>query len=821
MGCLIKLRDLQNFTEGCELNLMNKLLSKIDVMSENDYFKSFKDLNVHEMHSVVSKAIMSEIYPKWKTSIENSEKSKKAFYFSAEFLIGRLIYNNLFSLGILKDVKEAMKLKGIDINIFEAIDDPALGNGGLGRLAACFLDSAATHDIPLDGYGIRYKYGLFKQKLADGFQVETADTWQKHGDPWSIRKDSDTVEVEFADMTVLAVPYDMPIIGYKSNTINTLRLWQSESVCEFDFEKFNNQDYIDAIAQKSESEDISMVLYPNDSTTSGKILRLRQQYFFTSASLQDIIRKYKIQHGDDFLEFPNLYAIQLNDTHPVIAIPEMIRLLQLEGIQFSSAFEICQKVFSYTNHTVMSEALETWYTGLVQSILPDIYDIILKINDQLIRELTVRGLNRVSRAVFQNEPSNQLISKTKLDDMKIIDDGKIHMARLAVYVCNKTNGVAKIHTEIIKNDVFKDFYETYPQRFQNKTNGITQRRWLGLCNPELSMFITNLIGENWLKDLAEIKKLGAFINDDIIVQKFNDVKYQKKAQLSEYIKEITGEDINPNFIFDIQIKRLHEYKRQLMNAFSILDIYFKLKNGRIKNFNPTAFIFAAKAAPGYKRAKTIIKYINEVAKFINNDPETGHLIKVVFLPNYNVSMAEKLIPACDVSEQISTAGTEASGTSNMKFMLNGSVTLGTFDGANIEIVEQAGLDNNYIFGAKIDEINKMKTAYVPKRIYDTNSDIRKVLNTLIDGTFNESTSESKCDFKDIFDSLIKKSSFEPSDKYFLLYDLPYYVDLKLKTNRDYKDRIAFGRKCLNNISAAGVFSSDRAIKEYAKDIWNL
>lgn len=790
-------------------------------MSESNYFKNFSELNVYEMHNVISKAIMSAIHPKWKKSIENSEKNKKAFYFSAEFLMGRLIYNNLFSLGILNNFQAELKSRGYDINMFEAIDDAALGNGGLGRLAACFLDSSATYNIPLYGYGIRYKYGLFKQNIIDGFQIEEADNWQKYGDPWSLRNDSDTVEVEFADMTVLAVPYDMPIIGYESDTINTLRLWQSESLSGFDFEKFNNQDYLDAIAQKSEAEDISMVLYPNDSTTAGKILRLRQQYFFTSASLQDIIRKYKNIHGDDFAQFPDLYAIQLNDTHPVIAIPEMIRLLQLEGIPFNTAFEICQKVFSYTNHTVMAEALETWDTGIVQSILPDIYEIILKINEQLIRELTARGLNRVSRTIFQSENLNQLVTKTKLDDMKIIDDGKIHMARLAVYVCSKINGVAAIHTEIIKSEVFKDFYEIYPQRFQNITNGITQRRWLGLCNPELASFITKFIGDRWLKDLMEIKKLKTFINDDSVIQKFNEIKYQKKVQLSKYICEITGEDINPNFIFDIQIKRLHEYKRQLMNAFSILDIYFKIKSGRINNFNPTAFIFAAKAAPGYKRAKTIIKYINEIAKLVNSDPEVNNIMKVVFLPNYNVSMAEKLIPACDVSEQISTAGTEASGTGNMKFMLNGSVTLGTFDGANIEIVEQSGLDNNYIFGAKVDEIKNMRNSYIPKRIYDTNSDIRNVLNTLIDGTFNEGNSENKCDFKDIFDSLIRKSSFEPSDKYFLLYDLPYYVDCKLKSNRDYKNRIDFGRKCLNNVASAGIFSSDRAVKQYAKDIWNL
>ncbi len=807
--------------EGCELNQMNKLLSKIDLMSESDYFKNFSELNVYEMHNVISKAIMSAIYPKWKKSIENSEKNKKAFYFSAEFLMGRLIYNNLFSLGILNNFQAELKSRGYDINMFEAIDDAALGNGGLGRLAACFLESSATHDIPLYGYGIRYKYGLFKQNIIDGFQIEQADNWQKYGDPWSLRNDSDTVEVEFADMTVLAVPYDMPIIGYKSDTINTLRLWQSEAFSDFDFEKFNNQDYLDAIAQKSEAEDISMVLYPNDSTTAGKILRLRQQYFFTSASLQDIIRKYKNIHGDDFAHFPDLYAIQLNDTHPVIAIPEMIRLLQLEGIPFNIAFEICQKVFSYTNHTVMAEALETWDTGLVQSILPDIYEIILKINEQLIRELTARGLNRVSRTIFQTENLNQLVTKTKLDDMKIIDDGKIHMARLAVYVCGKTNGVAAIHTEIIKSEVFKDFYEVYPQRFQNITNGITPRRWLGLCNPELASFVTKFIGDGWLKDLMEIKKLKTFINDNTVIQNFNEIKHQKKVQLSKYIHEITGEDVNPNFIFDIQVKRLHEYKRQLMNAFSILDIYFKIKKGRINNFNPTAFIFAAKAAPGYKRAKTIIKYINEVAKLVNNDPEVNNLMKVVFLPNYNVSMAEKLIPACDISEQISTAGTEASGTGNMKFMLNGSVTLGTFDGANIEIVEQAGLDNNYIFGAKVDEFKNIKNSYIPKRIYDTNSDIRNVLNTLIDATFKEENSENKCDFKDIFDSLIRKNSLEPSDKYFLLYDLPYYVDCKLKANRDYKNRIEFGRKCLNNVASAGTFSSDRAVKQYAKDIWKL
>ncbi|HCB94605.1 MAG TPA: glycogen phosphorylase, partial [Ruminococcus sp.] len=679
-------------------------------------------------------------------------------------------------------------------------------NGGLGRLAACYLDSAATQEVPLDGYGIRYKYGLFKQLIKDGYQVEVSDNWQRFEDPWCLRREDEAVLVSFKDQTVRAIPYDMAVIGCKTSNINTLRLWQAEAVNDFDFTAFNDTEYDKAVKEKNDAENITKVLYPNDNKYEGKVLRLKQQYFFCSASLQDIMRRYKAKHGNDFSYFAKENAIQLNDTHPVSCVPELVRLLMLENMNFDEAFEIARKTCAYTNHTVLGEALEKWPADLMTQVVPEIYHIICLIANKCQEELTAKGISEDMKA-----------------KMRIVDGNVVHMARLATYASTYVNGVAQLHTEILKDDVLKEWYQVYPERFQNKTNGITQRRWLGLCNPELAAMITDKVGsDEWLTDLSLISKLNESVNDTRTINKFNTIKKKKKVQLAEYIKKMDGYDVNPDTIFDIQVKRLHEYKRQLLNAFSIMTIYYRLKENKLKNWTPTTFIFGAKAAPGYARAKAIIKYINEIANLVNNDPDTKDLLQVYFISNYNVSYAEKIVVAADISEQTSTAGLEASGTGNMKFMLNGAVTLGTYDGANIEIAECAGEENEYIFGARVEDIEKLKAeGYDPKKLYNANPEIKRVVDTLIDGTFDDDGAQGEGSFKELHDSLLKDSSWQKADNYFLIYDLPLYVDAKIKANADYADRKAFGKKCLMNIANAGKFSSDRAIVEYAKEIWHV
>ena len=785
---------------------MGNIMEKLELTAQSMYCKKVEELTPAELHLSLGKAVMGEIAPNWENSKAKHNSNRRAYYFSAEFLMGRMMYNNLYCLGILDDVKKLLKKKGIDINVFEDIDDAALGNGGLGRLAACYLDSAATQEVPLDGYGIRYKYGLFKQLIKDGYQIEIADNWQRFEDPWCLRKEDEAVLVSFKDQTVKAVPYDMAVIGCKTDNINTLRLWQAEAVNDFDFTAFNNTEYDKAVKEKNDAENISKVLYPNDNKYEGKVLRLKQQYFFCSASLQDIMRRYKAKHGNDFSFFAKENAIQLNDTHPVSCVPELVRLLMAEGLNFDRAFEIARKTCAYTNHTVLGEALEKWPADLMTQVIPEIYHIICLIANKCQEELAAKGVSEDMKA-----------------KMRIIDGNVVHMARLATYAGTYVNGVAKLHTEILKDDVLKEWYQVYPERFQNKTNGITQRRWLGLCNPELSAMITEKVGsDDWLIDLSLISKLNEFADDAKTITKFNNIKKKKKVQLAEYIKKMDGYDVNPNTIFDIQVKRLHEYKRQLLNAFSIMTIYFRLKEKKLKNWTPTTFIFGAKAAPGYARAKAIIKYINEIANLVNNDPDTKDLLQVYFISNYNVSYAEKIVVAADLSEQTSTAGLEASGTGNMKFMLNGAVTLGTYDGANIEIAECAGEENEYIFGARVEDIEKLKAeGYDPKKLYDANLEIKKVVDTLIDGTFDDDGAQGEGSFKELHDSLLKDSSWQKADNYFLIYDLPLYVDAKIKANADYADRKAFGKKCLMNIANAGKFSSDRAIIEYANDIWHV
>lgn len=754
-----------------------------------------------EIHNALGNAVMEYASENWQKSKNAHLNSRRACYFSMEFLVGRAVFNNLLCLGIYDETEAVLNEMGKSLSELEEIEDAALGNGGLGRLAACFLDSAASLDLPLDGYGIRYKYGLFKQGIENGFQTETADNWTKYGDPWSVRHDEETVEVKFNGQTVKAVPYDMPIFGCKTNHVSTLRLWQSEAINEFDFNLFNQQKYTEATLEKNSAEDISRVLYPNDDTREGKKLRLKQQYFFCSASLQDITKK----HFDRFGSLENIsdsITIQLNDTHPVISIPEFIRILVNSGMDFERAFAITKKVFNYTNHTVMPEALEKWECGLVEELLPEVYSIILQINEKLIAEM------------FAKEKTSEEIEK-----IKIVRNGLVNMADMAVYCSSYVNGVAEIHTEILKDTVLADWYKLYPERFQNKTNGITQRRWLALCNKELSDLITELLGsDKWITNLDELKKLSGYAEDEEVINRFINIKKSNKKALADYIQKNEGITIDPHSIFDIQIKRLHEYKRQLLNAFSILYIYFGIKSGEIINMNPVTFIFGAKSAPGYRRAKGIIKFINEIAKLVDNDEEVSRYVKIVFVSNYNVSYAEKLIPAADVSEQISTAGTEASGTGNMKLMLNGAVTLGTYDGANIEIVQEAGEENNYIFGARVEELKEIMPEYNSRKILSENPRIRQVVQTLIDGTVSDGGTGY---FRELYFSLTDGASWHSPDNYYLLGDLENYIDVKLKCIGDFGNKKLIGKKMWLNMCNAGKFSSDRTINDYAENIWHI
>ena len=764
-------------------NCLN-ILKWTEAQLKYTYDVSLQEATPQELHEALGQAVMMAISDDWSHSKKTRMPNRKAYYISAEYLIGRLVYSNLFNLGILDEMKELFAEHGVDLAVLEDIEDDALGNGGLGRLAACFLDSAASTDIPLSGYGLRYKFGLFKQSFdADGSQVENADDWTKFGDPWSFRRYNHTVKVKFPDHTVLAVPYDVPVIGYGTENVGTLRLWQCEAEEELDFNAFNNQDYLRALDAKNKAEDITRVLYPNDSTWEGKRLRIKQQYVLSSASLQDMLRTFKIAHGDDLSHFAEFYAVQLNDTHPAMSIPELIRLLMAEGMSFDDAFNVAQKTFSYTNHTVMGEALEKWPLDLMRSVVPEIVDIICRIDQKL---------------------------KWEHPGLFIVKDNTAHMANLSIYVGSYINGVAEIHTQILKDDCFKDWYYAFPERFQNKTNGITPRRWLGLCNPELTAMLREKVGGDFLKNLDLIGELKNQIYDETVVE-FNDIKRLKKEQLCAVIAKHEGVTLNPDFIFDVQVKRLHEYKRQLMNILSIVDIYFRLKEGRLPDFHSTVYLFGAKSAPGYARAKAIIRYINRVAKMINNDK-----LKVVFVQNYNCSYAEHIIPAADISEQISPAGTEASGTGNMKLMLNGAVTLGTLDGANVEIAQEAGRENEYIFGHTVDEINAVKPTYHARSIYDSNADLRRAINTLVDGTVPTDDAQ-----KELFHSLLDGTDWHQADHYFLLLDYASYFDTKLQANRDYADRIAFGRKCLMNVASAAKFSSDRTIRQYAEEIWHI
>lgn len=763
---------------------------------------NFEDLGNKEKYTVFSKAIMEDILPQWQESLKKFDGKKKAYYLSAEFLMGRALSNNLINLRKLSEMKEMLEDMGIDYNALEeAESDAGLGNGGLGRLAACFLDSAATLNYSLTGYGIRYNYGIFEQQFINGYQVEKGDEWLSQGDSWSVRREDKKVLVTFKDQTVVAVPYDTPIIGFGGDTINTLRLWQSEAVNAFDFTAFNNQDYDKAVKEKNDAENISKVLYPNDSKEKGKILRLKQQYFFVSASLQDLIREHKKNHKN-FKNFAKLHAVQLNDTHPAVAVPELIRLLGLEGVSFKKAMAIAVETFAYTNHTILKEALEQWSVKLYKKILPDVYKIIVKIDTMLKKELLEKG-----------------VPEEKISDFAIIADGNIKMAWLSIYGTHSTNGVAQLHTNILKETELREWYLLYPERFNNKTNGITQRRWLLEANPRLAEFITELLGtEEWITNLDMLKELKNLASDDEVIKRFMDIKKSKKKELKEYILKKEGVEIDENSIFDIQIKRLHEYKRQILNAFHILYLYNRLKEDKNFDITPRTFIFGAKAAPGYDRAKAIIKFINAIADLVNNDETINGKLKVVFVENYGVSYAQRLFPAADISEQISTAGKEASGTGNMKFMLNGAPTIGTFDGANVEIVEEAGLENNYIFGLTVEQIEEIKDSYDPVKELKKNKRLKKVVEALTDGTFDLEPKET---FEELQNSLLKGASWHTPDNYYVIKDFDSYVEAQEKVGEDFKNELEFYRKGFINMASAGKFSSDRTIEEYAHEIWEI
>ena len=790
------------------------------------YGKDISQANKHDLFDAVSASALDVIMPNWMASrraIEN-KPVKQLYYLSAEFLMGRALGNNLINAGIMDQVKEVLKGMHINYDVVEDEEpDAGLGNGGLGRLAACFLDSLATLEYPGHGYGIRYEYGMFEQHIIDGEQVEFPDNWLKHRDPWEVKRSDLEVTVRFGGEIkygkmpdgqdrfyienaeeVIATPYDMPIVAYGSNTVNTLRLWQATSPNGFDLQLFNDMQYHRAVQRQNDAENISRVLYPNDNGPMGKELRLRQQYFFTSASLQDLVRTYVKTFGEDFSKFPDYHVIQLNDTHPVVAIPELMRLLIDEhGVGWDDAWMIAQKTFAYTNHTILSEALEKWTIDVFQKLLPRVYQIVEEINRRLVIDL---------RDKFPNDYQKQ-------NKMAIIHDGKVYMAWLAIHASFSVNGVAALHTKILKEQELKDWYAIYPEKFNNKTNGVTQRRWLLLSNPELASFITKRIGHGWEKDLPLLKGLEKYVDDDESLEELAAIKRRNKVKLADYLRHSQNEFLDPESIFDTQVKRLHEYKRQLLNVFHIMYLYNKIISD--PSYNPPArtFIFGAKAASGYRRAKQIIRLINTVADRVNNDRRVRGKLRVVFIENYRVSVAEKIIPASDVSEQISTAGYEASGTGNMKFMMNGALTIGTLDGANIEIVDEVGDDNAFIFGLKAEEITKMKEehSYSPVKRLDRNPALAKVVGQLVDGTYDPSGRL----FKEIHDSIVWGIEGQQPDVYFILEDFDSYAKAHERIATEYADKRSWTRKALINIANSGRFSSDRTIEDYVKDIWHL
>ncbi len=752
----------------------------------------------------LSSLVVDRIADRWDATTTAYQAGRQEHYFSAEFLEGRALLNNLVNLGMLDKTAKAVEAYGVNLTeVLEAEHDAALGNGGLGRLAACFLDSCATMDLPVTGYGILYRYGLFKQTIDSGFQNEHPDPWMEEGYPFVIRREEQAKYVNFADMHIRAIPYDMPIVGYGTDNVNTLRLWKSEPIEEFDYDAFNSQRFTDAIVERERVADLCRVLYPNDTTYEGKVLRVRQQYFFVSASLQTIIENYKATYGSDFSKFAELNSIQLNDTHPVLAIPELMRLLMdEEGLGWDEAWTIVQNTFAYTNHTVLAEALETWEISIFQQLFPRILEIVYEINRRFYLEMTKLGVDPAT-----------------IDYMAPVSGGRVHMAWIATYASFSINGVAALHTEILKRDTLKDWYALWPERFNNKTNGVTQRRWLNNCNPRLAALLTRELGSDaWVTDLSQLKTLLPKVEDDALMAEVMEIKRQNKADFATWLEGRQGDVIPVDAIYDVQIKRLHEYKRQLLNAMYILDLYNRLKADPTLDVTPRVFLFGAKSAPGYRRAKAIIKLINEVGRIVNSDPAMKNRLAVVFIENYNVTPAEHIIPAADVSEQISTAGKEASGTSNMKFMMNGALTLGTLDGANVEIVDSVGYDNAYIFGAREEDLPELRKNYRPRDLYETVPGLKRVLDAFVDGTLQDG---GNGDFHDLLWSLLDGNSHEPADIYYLLGDFADYRETRDRMAEDYRDELAWARKVWVNICESGRFSSDRTIADYAEEVWKI
>ena len=763
-----------------------------------------QDATPWEFWLAVSRVVVAKLADNWQRTRTVYRRGRMQHYFSAEFLVGRSLLNNLVNLELYDTAREGMAIYGKDLaEILELEDDPGLGNGGLGRLAACFLDSCATHDLPVQGYGILYRYGLFRQYFENGFQRESPDIWKEEGYPFLVQRDEERVAVHFDDLEVAAVPYDLPITGYGTKNVNTLRLWQDEYAEEINLELFNKQQFDAAMAERNKAEDISRVLYPNDTTYNGKVLRVRQQYFFSSASLQDMIRTYKAIHGEDLGRFAEFNTVQLNDTHPVLAIPELMRLLMDEnGMGWDEAWRVTCDCFAYTNHTTLEEALERWDVSIFRLLFPRILQIVEEIDRRFREDMRERG--------FFND---------RIEAMAPLSGHEVRMAWIACYASFSINGVASLHTEILKADTLRNWYEIWPEKFNNKTNGVTPRRWLHHCNPKLSALLTEMLGDDgWARDLDRLKELEPFGGDPAVLRRLMAVKRENKEALAEYILQTEGIRVRSDAVFDVQIKRLHEYKRQLMNALYILDLYFRIKDDPNGDFVPRVMIFGAKSAPGYARAKAVIKLINEIARVVNGDPEVGDRLKVVFIQNYNVSKAERLIPAADVSEQISTAGKEASGTGNMKFMMNGALTLGTYDGANVEIVRAVGEKNAYIFGVRYEAMAEAKEHYDPYELYERVPGLRRVLDALTDGTLSDGNTGK---FADLSASLLTGTNWEPADVYHVLGDFEDYRATRDRMARDFLVEEAWAAKCWVNITNSGLFSSDRTVAQYAEEVWRI
>ena len=790
------------------------------------YRKTIEEATQEQIFQAVSYSVKDVIIDNWLATQKayDEQDPKIVYYMSMEFLMGRALGNNLINLCAYGEVKEALEELGFDLNCIEDQEpDPALGNGGLGRLAACFLDSLATLNYAAYGCGIRYHYGMFKQKIQNGYQIEVPDNWLKNGYPFELRRPEYAKEVHFGGyvrveydpekggnkfihegyQAVKAIPYDMPITGYDNDVVNTLRIWDAEPIVDFELDSFDKGDYKKAVEQENLARNIVEVLYPNDNHYAGKELRLKQQYFFVSASLQAAIAKYKKKH-DDIHKLYEKVTFQMNDTHPTVAVAELMRILMdEEGLGWDEAWEVTRKSVAYTNHTIMSEALEKWPIELFSRLLPRVYQIIEEINRRFILEIQAKY------------PGNY----EKIKKMAIIYDGQVKMAHLAIAAGYSVNGVARLHTEILKNQELKDFYEMMPEKFNNKTNGITQRRFLLHANPLLADWITEHIGPDWITDLPQLKKLAVYADDEKALQEFMNIKFKNKERLAKYILEHNGVEVDPHSIFDVQVKRLHEYKRQLLNILHVIYLYNQIKMHPEMEFYPRTFIFGAKASAGYATAKKIIKLINSVADVVNNDASINGKIKVVFIENYRVSNAEWIFAAADVSEQISTASKEASGTGNMKFMLNGAPTLGTMDGANVEILEEVGAENAFIFGLSSDEVINYENngGYDPNVIYNTDEEIRQVLMQLINGTFSNDTEL----FRDLYDSLLNTKNTDRADRYFILADFRSYADAQKRVEAAYRDEKGWAKKALLNTACSGKFTSDRTIQEYVDDIWHL